>query len=61
MNDGSDERLESDEGSGGLSTQLEQLETRVVERLLARLAPGLREETLPTTETECESGAVCGS
>ena len=62
MSDGGDERLESDEGSSGLSsTQLEQLETRVVERLLARLAPGSREETLPTTETEGESGAVCGS
>ena len=41
MSDGGDERIESDEGSGGLSsTQLEQLETRVMERLLARLSPG---------------------
>ena len=65
MSDGSgggDKRLESDEGSGGLSsTQLKQLETRVMERLLARLSPGSREKTLPTTETEGEPGAVCGS
>ena len=41
MSDGRDECFESDEGSSGLSsTQLQQLETRVVERLLARLAPG---------------------
>ena len=62
MSDGGDKRLESDEGSGGLSsTQLEQLETRVVDRLLAQLAPGSWEETLPTTKTEGESRAVCGS
>ena len=41
--------------------QLKQLEGRVMERLLGRLSPGSREETLPTTETEGELGAVCGS
>ena len=39
----------------------ERLETRVMERLLARLSPGSQEETLPTTDTEGEPGAVCGS
>ena len=60
--DGGDKRLESDEGSSGLSsTRLKQLETRVMERLLARLSPGSQEETLPMTETEGEPGAVCRS
>ena len=61
MSDGGDERraggLVSDEENGGVSsTQLEQLESRVMERLMTRLSPGSREETLPTTETEGEPG-----
>ena len=58
MNDGGDE-----ENAGGLSsTQLEQLESKVMEeRLLARLSPGSQEEPLPTTETEGELRAVRGS
>ena len=57
MSDGGDE-----ENAGGLSsTQLEQLESRVMERLLVRLSPESREEPLPTTETEGELRAVRGS
>ena len=57
MSDGGNE-----ENAGGLSsTQLEQLESTVMERLLARLFPGSREEPLPTTEVEGELRAVHGS
>ena len=56
------ERRGDEENAGGLSsTQLEQLESRVMERLLARLSPGSREEPLPTTEAEGELRAVRSS